>query len=324
MIAVRNLRKEFDGFVAVDDISFSVARGETCVLLGTSGCGKTTTLRMINRLEEPTAGDVHVEGTSVFAQKPTELRRRIGYVIQNIGLFPHYTVEQNISVVPRLLRWANNCIRSRTIDLLEMVGLPPDEFLNRYPQELSGGQQQRVGLARAFAADPPVVLLDEPFGALDPITRRQIQKEFKQLDIILDKTMILVTHDVFEAFDLGDKICLMDKGQIQQVGTPKDLIFSPKRNFVRDFFQSNRLLLELKVLQLKDLIPEITEVVPSPENVKKFKESDCVFDVLEAMEESKDLQTLLCIVDASQRKIRVTNTSHILVAFNKMKSRLMV
>ena len=238
MIEVKNLTKIFNSTKAVDDISFSINERETFVLLGTSGCGKTTTLKMINRLIESSSGTIKVHGRDIKEENPEELRKRIGYVIQGIGLFPHYTVEQNISLVPSLLHWDSNKIKTRIHELLELVGLPPSELLNRYPHELSGGQKQRVGIARALAADPPVILLDEPFGALDQITRKQIQNEFKNLESLLQKTMILVTHDVFEAIKLGNKIGLMNKGRIEQIGTPQELIFSPRNPFVKNFFDS--------------------------------------------------------------------------------------
>ena len=283
MIEILNLTKKFNGLTAVDNISFSVEKGETLILLGTSGCGKTTTLKMINRLIEATSGKVFIEGKNIQDQKPEELRKQIGYVIQSIGLFPHYRVEQNVAIVPNLLKWDNKQTVSRTRELLELVDLPPDDFLKRKPEELSGGQQQRVGLARALAADPSVVLLDEPFGALDPITRRQIKKEFINMESMLQKTMILVTHDVFEACELGDKICLMDEGKIKQIGTAKELIFSPQNDFVINFFQANRFQLELMVLTLMDIMDEITIKEYKGEAIHEFNEYTRILDVLEAM-----------------------------------------
>ena len=244
MLQVTNLIKRFDGKLVVDNISFSVNEGETFVLLGTSGCGKTTTLKMINRLIEPDLGEICINGKNIRNENPENLRKHIGYVIQNIGLFPHYTVEENIGIVPKLLEWDKKEISKRVYALMELIGLSPNEFLKRYPHELSGGQKQRVGLARALASDPPLVLLDEPFGALDSNTKRQIHKEFITLESLVNKTMILVTHDVFEAFELGEKICLMDKGKIQQIGTQKELLYSPVNSFVKDFFEPNKLFLE--------------------------------------------------------------------------------
>jgi osmoprotectant transport system ATP-binding protein len=322
MIEVSNLTKEFSGKKAVDNISFSVQKGETFILLGTSGCGKTTTLKMINRLIEPTSGSMWIEEKNVLEQEPTELRKRIGYVIQNIGLFPHYTVEQNIAVVPHLLKWNKQRIKKRTHELMKLVGLSPNDFLDRYPEELSGGQQQRIGLARAFAADPPIILLDEPFGALDPITRREIQQEFKRLEMMLDKTMILVTHDVFEACELGDRICLMDKGRIQQVGTPKDLIFSPESDFVSHFFQTNRFLLELKVFKLRDVLKEIQDKGQEGEEELAFEENASLLDVLEAIEKSPVPKSAFRILGGDKKTKIITTTEDLLSAFYKTKAKM--
>ncbi len=256
MIEVKGLSKYFNNKLVVDQVSFHVEAGETLVLLGTSGSGKTTTLKMINRLIEPSSGQVLFNGKNIQEQKPEFLRRQIGYVIQNVGLFPHYTVWENIGLVPQLLKWSQKRIEERTCELLSMIGLP-EEMATRYPHELSGGQQQRVGLARALAANPPVILLDEPFGALDPLTKRQIQTEFDQWDTLKDKTMVMVTHDVFEAITLADKIGLMNEGQIVQIGTPKELLFLPCNDFVRHFFDTQRFRLELQVIVLKEVVDQI-------------------------------------------------------------------
>ncbi|UII22253.1 ABC transporter ATP-binding protein [Fulvivirga ligni] len=254
MIEIQHLSKTYGGQNVVDDVSFTVQQGEVLVLLGTSGSGKTTTLKMINKLVEKTAGTVFIQGKNTDEYQPHELRRKIGYVIQSIGLFPHYTIEKNIATVPELMHWEKSRIDSRVRELLGMIGLSED-VLNRKPHELSGGQQQRVGIARALAGDPEVILLDEPFGALDPITRAELQKEFKQLKSGLKKAMVLVTHDVLEAVVLADKIALMDKGKIQQIGSPKDLIFHPANDFVRQFFAQSKLQLELQVITLADIMP---------------------------------------------------------------------
>jgi osmoprotectant transport system ATP-binding protein len=208
------------------DLNLSIDHGETVVLLGRSGSGKTTTVKMINRLLDPTSGEVRVEGISTGAWDPIILRRRIGYVIQEIGLFPHLTVEENIGLVPRLESWSADKIRNRARELLAMVSLEPDRFAARYPAELSGGQRQRVGVARALAADPPMILLDEPFGALDPITRREIQQEFRSLQKKLGKTMVFVTHDVREAFALATRIGLLKDGEMIVLGPPAELLAS--------------------------------------------------------------------------------------------------
>ncbi|RYE36526.1 MAG: ATP-binding cassette domain-containing protein [Sphingobacteriaceae bacterium] len=252
MIVAEHLSKRFNNVNAVDDISFEVKAGETLVLLGTSGCGKTTTLKMINRLTEPSGGRIFVNGQDVLAQNPDQLRRGIGYVLQNNGLFPHYTVAENMAIVPKLLKWDQQKINQRTNDLLEKLHLP-ENYLHLYPNELSGGQQQRVGLARALMADPPVLLMDEAFGALDPITRIAIRQEFKNLDELKRKTIVMVTHDVQEAFEMADRICLMDSGKIKQIGTPAELLFKPSDDFVRSFLDDQRLQLELKSVSLEDL-----------------------------------------------------------------------
>jgi osmoprotectant transport system ATP-binding protein len=245
MIVVKGITKTYGGFKAVDDVSFAVEEGENTIFLGASGSGKTTLLKMINRLIEPSAGEIWIGGKKIGEQPPAALRKKIGYVLQNTGLFPHYTVAENIAVVPRLLGWDKTRIRSRTADLLEKLHLPPGKYLSSYPNELSGGQQQRVGLARALAADPPVLLMDEPFGALDPLTRASVKKDFKELDELKSKTIILVTHDVLEAFELADRICLLDKGKIIQSGKPDELLYRPANEYVRRFFDEHRFQLEV-------------------------------------------------------------------------------
>jgi osmoprotectant transport system ATP-binding protein len=210
----------------LNDVSFTVERGETLVLLGRSGAGKTTALKLINRLLEPTEGEVLVEGRSTIAWDPIALRRHIGYVIQEIGLFPHFTVERNISLVPRLEGWAEDRISARVKELLEMVGLDAKKFARRYPHELSGGQRQRVGVARALAADPPILLMDEPFGALDPLTRSEVQREFQALERRLGKTVVIVTHHVSESLALGTRIGLVEAGKLAGMYSPKEFLES--------------------------------------------------------------------------------------------------
>ena len=215
-----------DGKNLLSNLNLQVHEGETLVLLGRSGSGKTTTMKLINRLIDPTAGEVRVEQKPTTDWDPIRLRRRIGYVIQEIGLFPHLTVEENIGIVPRLEGWAPERVRQRARTLLSLVGLDADRFAERFPRELSGGQRQRIGVARALAADPPIILLDEPFGALDPITRREIQREFKSLQRELKKTMIFVTHDIAEAFVLGTRIALLKDGQLVLLDVPAALLRS--------------------------------------------------------------------------------------------------
>jgi len=263
MIDVSAVTKSYGNTKAVDTISFKISEGENLVLLGTSGCGKTTTLKMINRLIEPDSGSISIDGVDVSNGKPEELRRKIGYVMQNIGLFPHFTIAENIAVVPKLLHWAPEKTSKRTQELLEKFRLP-EKYLQLFPHELSGGQQQRVGLIRALITDPAVLLMDEPFGALDNVTRSGIQEEFKALEEFKRKTIVMVTHDVQEAFELGDRICLMDQGKIVQIGTPKELLFNPANEFVIKFLESQRLVLEFKSTSIKDIwefLPESSGLV---------------------------------------------------------------
>lgn len=262
MIVADNISKTFNGIKAVDKISFEVKEGETLVLLGTSGCGKTTTLRMLNRLIEPDEGKVLINGKNITSQAITELRRNMGYVLQHHGLFPHYTVSENIGIVPQLLHWEKEKTSQRIKVLMEKLQLPAS-LENAYPSELSGGQSQRVGLARALAAYPKILLMDEPFGALDPITRVEIRKEFKQLDELKKKTIVLVTHDVQEAFELGDIICLMKNGSIEQIGRPAELLHKPVTTFVSQFLEQERLQLVLKSVLIKD----VWHVLPTSQSV---------------------------------------------------------
>ena len=242
MIKLMHVFKSFDGgqTYAVKDLSLNVDRGETLVLLGSSGCGKTTTLKMINRLIEPTKGVIEVGGKDVMVRNPVELRRQIGYVFQGIGLFPHMTVEQNVEIVPRLLGWPIRSRRKRMEELLNLVGLSADSFAQRFPDELSGGQQQRVGVARALAANPTYLLMDEPFGALDALTRESLQQELLGLKKQLRKTIVFVTHDLYEALLLGDRIAILHEGHLEQIGTKKDIIDAPATQFVKDLFTIKR------------------------------------------------------------------------------------
>jgi osmoprotectant transport system ATP-binding protein len=281
MIVLDRVGKRYGAHVVVDAVSLEVARGETLVLLGRSGCGKTTTLKMINRLVEPTSGIVRVFGEAVLEQPKEELRRKIGYVIQAVGLFPHYSVEENVAIVPKLLGWDSARIAARVEELLTLVGLSPGRFGSARPSALSGGQQQRVGLARALAGDPPIVLLDEPFGALDPVTRREIQAEFVRLSAQLDKTMVLVTHDVAEAITVGHRICLLEAGRVEQIGTARELLFHPATDFVRAFFDPGRLNLELLASTLGDLLPHLTLRPVREDGGARISVTSRLLDVLE-------------------------------------------
>jgi len=238
---------------AVRPLSLDVPAGSVVVLIGPSGCGKTTTLRMINRLIEPTAGTITIDGDDIRTRSVTELRRSIGYVIQQVGLFPHRTIAQNIATVPKMLRWDKKRIRNRVDELVDLVGLDRD-LLGRYPAELSGGQQQRVGVARALAADPPVLLMDEPFGAVDPIVRARLQRELLDLQARVDKTIVLVTHDIDEAIALGDRIAVLNVGGVlEQYDTPDALLASPANDFVAEFLGAERSIKRLALARVRDL-----------------------------------------------------------------------
>ena len=260
MIRFDHVTKVFPGgTLAVDDLSLEIEKGETLVLLGTSGSGKTTSMKMINRLIEPSSGTIYIDGIDVTTEDPIRLRRKIGYAIQHIGLFTHMTIAENVGVVPRLLCWPADRIDDRVDRLLEMVGLQPDAFRDRYPAQLSGGQRQRVGVARALAADPPIILMDEPFGALDPITREQLQNEFLELNSQIGKTIVFVTHDVFEAVKMGDRIALMDSGRIRQVDEPRNLVENPADDFVDQFLGQHRFQLALLTRTIAAILPAASE-----------------------------------------------------------------
>ena len=238
MITFQDVSKSYDEgqSFAVENISFDIHEGETLVLLGSSGCGKTTLLKLVNRLTELTSGRIILNDTDISHQDPILLRRKIGYVFQGIGLFPHMTIEENITVIPRLLGWKPNKKRLRAKELMELIGLDSKIYAKRYPDELSGGQQQRIGVARALAADPDYLLMDEPFGALDALTRDILQQELLSMKEKLNKTILFVTHDIFEALTIGDRIAILHKGKLEQIGTTEEIIQHPKTDFVRDLF----------------------------------------------------------------------------------------
>ncbi|WP_435077431.1 ABC transporter ATP-binding protein [Halococcus sp. AFM35] len=255
MIQFDNVHKQYsDGTQAVDGLSFEVEEGTTTVLVGPSGCGKTTTMQLVNRLEEPTEGTIYYDGTDVQDLPATELRRQIGYVIQDIGLFDHMTIAENVATVPELKGWDDDRTDERVDELLDLMGLPPEEYRDSYPGELSGGQQQRVGVARALAAGPDVMLMDEPFGALDPITRENLQDEFLDIQEEIETTIIFVTHDINEALKMGDKIAMMNEGKLVQYDTPTALLEAPATKFVEDFIGPDRTLKQLRVLQVGEVM----------------------------------------------------------------------
>ncbi|MEV8456533.1 betaine/proline/choline family ABC transporter ATP-binding protein [Streptomyces sp. NPDC052095] len=253
MIRFEHVTKRYaDGTTAVDDLSFEVAEGELVTLVGPSGCGKTTTMKMVNRLTEPTEGRIFVDGDDISTIDPVALRRRIGYVIQQVGLFPHRTVLENTATVPHLLGWKKGKGRQRAAELLDLVGLDPSVYGDRYPEQLSGGQRQRVGVARALAADPPVLLMDEPFGAVDPVVRERLQNEFLKLQEQVRKTVLFVTHDIEEAVRLGDRIAVYGQGSIEQFDTPATVLGAPATRYVADFVGADRGLKRLSVTPVEE------------------------------------------------------------------------
>ncbi|MEP6695193.1 MAG: ABC transporter ATP-binding protein, partial [Chloroflexota bacterium] len=247
-VEFRDVSKRYPAQLAVDGLSFTVPAGKICMLVGPSGSGKTTTLKMVNRLIEPSGGSILIDGQDVLREEPTALRRRIGYVIQQVGLFPHQTIADNVGTVPRLLGWPKERIATRTEQLLALVGLEPSRFGRRYPAQLSGGERQRVGVARALAAEPPVMLMDEPFGAVDPIVRERLQNEFLRIQRDQGTTVLFVTHDIDEAIKLGDRVAVMRGGKLVQYAPPGDLLSHPANDFVAEFVGSDRGLKRLALL----------------------------------------------------------------------------
>jgi len=275
-------------------------------LLGTSGCGKSTTLKMINRLEDPDEGVVSVQGQNVLEQDLVELRRKIGYAVQDISLFPHMTVEENIAIVPKLLKWSEGQINERVDHLLTIFRMDPKVVRKRYPKELSGGQQQRVGVARALAADPPILLMDEPFGALDPITREQAQKEFRDLETKIKKTVIFVTHDLFEAVAVGNRIALMDKGRLVEIATPREFIENPPSAFADQFLGQHRFQLSLLTKPIVDF-------------VEKKAHQEVVSEVKRLDMQSSFFQALNLFRETGQKSLPVFADSRYLGELNKQK-----
>jgi len=265
-IAFNEITKQYSGSAkpAVDAVSFEVPEGSTCMLVGTSGSGKTTLLRMVNRLIEPTSGEIVIEGKNVLQENPITLRRRIGYVIQQVGLFPHLNIAENVRVTAEIAGgWTKQRLAARVDELLELVGLPPDEYRKRFPRQLSGGQQQRVGLARALATDPAILLMDEPFGALDAITRARMQDELKRIQRDVHKTILFVSHDIEEAFKLGDQIAVLNDGKLIQLGSPVDLLANPANEFVSKLVGADSILRQLQYLPVSDALDNEPEAVSS-------------------------------------------------------------
>ncbi|MEO9275491.1 ABC transporter ATP-binding protein [Marinomonas sp. 5E14-1] len=309
MVRLEDLVKVFEtpngAATAVNKVSLEVPEGEICILLGPSGCGKTTTLKMINRVISPTSGKIFINGEDTSLLDPVELRRNIGYVIQQIGLFPNMTIEENISIVPKLLGWDPKEYKNRAKELLDMVALDPSTFLHRFPRELSGGQQQRIGVIRALAADPPVMLMDEPFGAIDPINREVIQDEFLKMQKTLKKTILFVSHDIDEAIKMADKIAIFKDGKLVQFDAPDQLLAQPKNDFVNSFLGDDRALKRLRLVNAKQVMIEEPVAV---------KHTDSLKTALERIEAHGYLHAIVMVNDqhqpvgyVSKEKAKTTN-----------------
>jgi osmoprotectant transport system ATP-binding protein len=299
-VEFRAVTKRYADQVAVDGLSFTVPAGKICVLVGPSGSGKTTSLKMVNRLIEPTSGAILIDGHDVLQEDPVQLRRRIGYVIQQVGLFPHQTIEENVGTVPRLLGWPKDRIQTRSIELLRLVGLDPKRYASRYPAQLSGGERQRAGVARALAAEPPVMLMDEPFGAVDPIVRERLQSELLRIQRDQGTTVLFVTHDVDEAIRLGDRVAIMRDGKLVQYTPPGELLAHPANDFVAQFVGSDRGLKRLGLLTSggADLDPSVDRASIDP-RAPLLTASTTLRDALARMLE-RDVQLAPVVDEAGQ------------------------
>jgi osmoprotectant transport system ATP-binding protein len=315
MINIEKVCKNYGDQTVINRVSLEVAEGQTLALLGTSGSGKTTLLKMINYLVPPSSGSIYIAGRDNAEINPPILRKRIGYVIQQVGLFPHYTIHENIELVLKLEGQKPENRRSRSEELLQLVGLDIS-IGERYPTELSGGQQQRVGIARAMANDPPLILMDEPFGALDPITKQTLIDELKAKQLFREKTVVMVTHDVFEAITLADKICLLDAGEIQQIGTPKDLLFSPQSTFVKNFFDGQRFRLELRVTTLSEVYSHVLSSDSPGELGNSLSMKKSVWETLEQIE---DQQLSDITIGGDGLPIKVATAEALVQAFYEFK-----
>ena len=315
MISIRHVSKSFGKNAAIDDFSLEIAAGEHVVLLGPSGSGKTTLLRMINGLVAPTSGAILINGRDIAEQPGHELRRQIGYVLQRNSLFPHYTVEENIGVVPELLKWNNQAIRERTIELMNKLGLP-EEYLSRSPIELSGGEAQRVNLARALAANAPILLMDEPFSSLDTITKRAIREQFTQLDEFQKKTVVMISHDIREAFELGTAICMMNEGKLVQKGAPAELLYNPANDFVKNFLTSDYLQLSFGITSIIDLWDFLSGDDNSEEDsVVGLACDTTLWKAMELIQDKTNDQEIITIRHARTGEWKRTNWGNLLDAY---------
>ena len=293
MIKFEKISKKFKNTTVLSDVTFEIEEGQLVAIIGESGCGKTTTLKMINRLIKPTSGKIYINGEDISMKNVIDLRRNIGYVIQQTGLFPHMTIRENIELIPKVQNKSAEDITQRTYDLMDMVGLDCNEFLDRYPTELSGGQQQRVGVARAFATNPDIILMDEPFSALDPITRSSLQDELVSLQSKLKKTIVFVTHDMDEAVKISDKICIMDKGEIIQYDTPENILKNPVNDFVSEFVGKKRIWTSPEFIKAEDIMIE---------NPITCSEDLSIFKCIEKMRSYK--VDSLMVIDNKSKKLR--------------------
>jgi len=294
MIKLENVTKKFSGLKqpAVDNLNLEVKEGDICVLVGPSGCGKTTTMKMINRIHEPTSGAIYIDGQDALKMNPIKLRLDIGYVIQEIGLFPHQTIEENVATVPNEKKWAKDKTKKKVAEMLTLVGLDPKIYGNRYPSALSGGQRQRVGVARAMVSDPPIMLMDEPFGAVDPITRARLQNEFLRIQERISKTIVFVTHDIDEAIKMGDTIAVMRDGKLIQHATPSDLLSAPADEFVSSLVGRNRSIKRLHLIRIREILDEVDRLKPATE--------DMPYDDLKKRIDDSDIRSVM-VVDRDNR-----------------------
>jgi osmoprotectant transport system ATP-binding protein len=299
MIEFSNVNKSFKNKTVLNNINLKIQKGELAVLIGPSGCGKTTTLKMINKLIKPTSGDIFVNGKNIKNEDTIKLRRNIGYVIQQTGLFPHMTIAENIGLIPRLQKWSEEKIKNRVVELLNMVGMNPEEYMDRYPSELSGGQQQRIGVARAFAMNSEIVLMDEPFSALDPISKSQLQDELFSLQQELKKTIVFVTHDMDEAIKLGDRICIMKDGNILQFDTPEEILKNPAHGFVEEFIGKNRIWNKPDFIKAKDIMISNTVMANADRNIVQALEimRNNKVDSLMIVDKGKRLKGIVTLKD---------------------------
>lgn len=314
MIVLENVTKIFPGHEkpAVNNLSLRIEEGEICVFVGPSGCGKTTTMKMINRLYEINQGKIYVNGKDITGQDANTLRRNIGYVIQEIGLFPHMTIEENVATVPRELKWPRDKTKKRVYELLKLVGLEPTEYAHRRPSALSGGQRQRVGVARAMAADPPVLLMDEPFGAVDPITRGRLQNEFLRLQEQMKKTIVFVTHDIDEAIKMGDKIAVMREGHLVQYSTPDELLSTPKNEFVASLVGRNRSIKRLHLIHAESVVKPELPILKLKDDLNTIREKlkDSPLEVAAVVDDKDRLKGVVSqsdIKDLEDEKTRVSS-----------------